>query len=147
MDSPAVNGLFRRLATHRFCQQSRPLQSAVSHQQWRQNSSGRPATPKRTPPPPPAPRERPRKDVKTTSESNWQQRTDTFPEDRGEEFRKYPTVTADSLRTRKERPRRVKMLMRDFIEDSLYNPHYGYFSKNVSIFSSGEPFELDQGRA
>jgi hypothetical protein len=36
------------------------------------------------------------------------------------------------------------MLMRDFIEDSLYNPHYGYFSKNVSIFSSGAPFEFNQ---
>jgi hypothetical protein len=144
MESPAVNGLFRRLATHRFCQQSKHLQPAVYHQQWRQNSTGRPTAPKHTPRAPPAPKARPRKDIKTTSESNWQQRTDAFPEDRGEEFRKYPTVTADELRTRKERPRRVKMLMRDFIEDSLYNPHYGYFSKNVSIFSSGEPFQFSQ---
>jgi hypothetical protein len=147
MESPAVNGLFRRLATHRFCQQSRHLQPTIYHQQWRQNSSTAQSTaPKQKPTPraPPPPRERSRKDVKTTSESNWQQRTDAFPEDRGEEFKKYPTVTADALRTRKERPKRVKMLMRDFIEDSLYNPHYGYFSKNVSIFSSGEPFEFNK---
>ena len=36
------------------------------------------------------------------------------------------------------------MLMRDFIEDSLYNPHYGYFSKNVTIFTPGEPFNFNQ---
>lgn len=34
------------------------------------------------------------------------------------------------------------MLMRDFIEDSLYNPHYGYFSKQVIIFSPGEQFDF-----
>ena len=36
------------------------------------------------------------------------------------------------------------MLMRDFIEDSLYNPHYGYFSKNVTIFTPGVPFNFNQ---
>jgi hypothetical protein len=38
------------------------------------------------------------------------------------------------------------MLLRDFIEDSLYNPHYGYFSKNVTIFHPGTPFEFDKIR-
>jgi hypothetical protein len=33
-----------------------------------------------------------------------------------EEFKKFPMVTAMDLRGRTERPRRVKMLMRDFIE-------------------------------
>ena len=43
-------------------------------------------------------------------------RTDVLPQDKSGEFAKYPMVTADQLRGRKERPRRVKMLMRDFIE-------------------------------
>ncbi|KAK4977306.1 hypothetical protein LTR28_007630, partial [Elasticomyces elasticus] len=34
------------------------------------------------------------------------------------------------------------MLMRDFIEDSLYNPHYGYFSKQVVIYT-GDPFDFN----
>lgn len=35
------------------------------------------------------------------------------------------------------------MLMRDFIEDSLYNPYYGYFSKHATIFNPGEPFDFN----
>jgi len=60
-----------------------------------------------------------RGDGYSRQESNWQQRTDLFPQDRSEEFKKYPMVTADGLRTRRERPRRVKMLTRDFIEGSF----------------------------
>jgi hypothetical protein len=51
-----------------------------------------------------------------SNESNWQQRTDGFPPNMSEEYGKYPMVTAKDLRGRKERPRRVKMLTRDFIE-------------------------------
>lgn len=36
------------------------------------------------------------------------------------------------------------MLVRDFIEDSLYNPQYGYFSKQVNIFNTREePFNFN----
>jgi hypothetical protein len=55
-------------------------------------------------------------EASSRSESNWQQRTDVFPLDKSEEFNKYPMVTADQLKGRRERPRRVKMLTRDFIE-------------------------------
>ncbi|KAF1810687.1 DUF185-domain-containing protein [Eremomyces bilateralis CBS 781.70] len=34
------------------------------------------------------------------------------------------------------------MLMRDFIDDSLYNPHYGYFPKQAVIFTPGAPFDF-----
>ncbi len=54
--------------------------------------------------------------LKKGSESNWQQRTELFSLDMSEEYRAYPTVTANELRWRRERPRKVKMLMRDFIE-------------------------------
>ncbi|KAL7620696.1 hypothetical protein AAE478_009691 [Parahypoxylon ruwenzoriense] len=77
------------------------------------------------------------------TESHWQQRTELFSLNMADEYKAYPTVTANDLRSRRERPRRVKMLMRDFIEDSLYNPHYGYFSKQVVIFSPGEPFDFN----
>lgn len=50
------------------------------------------------------------------NESHWQQRSDLFPQDMSEEYSKYPMVTADQLRGRRERPKRVKMLTRDFIE-------------------------------
>ncbi|KAL8714789.1 MAG: hypothetical protein Q9220_001302 [cf. Caloplaca sp. 1 TL-2023] len=45
------------------------------------------------------------------------------------------------LRPRRDRPRRCKMLMH-----SLYNPNYGYFSKQATIFSPGEPFEFNKIR-
>lgn len=132
MDSPAINQLFRSLARHQFCHHVRPIRPVT--QQWRAKSSeskiySRAKKQQGTP--------------KSSLESNWQQRTDHFPLDKVEDFKKFPTVTADGLRGRKERPRRVKMLMRDFIEDSLYNPHYGYFSKNVTIFTPGAPFDFN----
>src|ERR1700761_2865792 len=48
----------------------------------------------------------------------------------------YPTVTSQDLAQRTTPPTCVKMLIRDYIEDSLYNPHYGYFSKQATVFSS-----------
>ncbi|KAK4499056.1 hypothetical protein PRZ48_009568 [Zasmidium cellare] len=130
MDSSAVvlNRLFRQLATHRFCQHA-TRSTAAAPAQWqcqkRNSSTGT---------------------LKRDKESTWQQRTDHFPSDKADEYKRYPTVTSDQLRGRRQRPRRVKMLMRDFIEDSLYNPHYGYFSKNVTIFTPGEAFQFNRIR-
>ena len=54
----------------------------------------------------------------------------------------YKLVTANDLESAREPPRRVRMLVRDFIEDSLYNPHYGYFSKQATIFSALDPIDF-----
>lgn len=52
----------------------------------------------------------------------------------------YPLVTAQELATSRTkvtgpggRPREVRMLARDFIHDSLYNPDYGYFTKQAVL--------------
>ena len=55
----------------------------------------------------------------------------------------YKRVTSNDLEVFKHPPRRVKMLVRDYIEDSLYNPHYGYFSKRATIVTS--PKHIDFG--
>lgn len=47
---------------------------------------------------------------------HWQQRSPIISHDMTEEYKTYPMVTSRQLRTRTERPRKVKMLMRDFIE-------------------------------
>ncbi|KAK9448773.1 S-adenosyl-L-methionine-dependent methyltransferase [Limtongia smithiae] len=62
-------------------------------------------------------------------------------------FKKYPTVTSKRLAKLStnmkadERPRKLSMLTRDFIDDSLYNPKYGYFSRQALIYSPEKPFE------
>ncbi|KAI0531764.1 S-adenosyl-L-methionine-dependent methyltransferase [Xylaria digitata] len=160
MDSPIVIQLFRQLFRHPVCQSRRSLATTTTTTgtafgaPLQQHGRGR------------CVRERQRqrhsqckqqrrtmasRDIargeklsKKNNETNWQQRTEMFSLDMSEEYKKYPTVTANDLRSRRERPRKVKMLMRDFIEDSLYNPHYGYFSKQVVIFSPGEPFNFNQ---
>lgn len=54
-----------------------------------------------------------------TNESRWQQRTNILPQDRSKEFEEYPYITAQELKQRTERPRKVKMLLRDFIDGEL----------------------------
>lgn len=57
---------------------------------------------------------------------------------------KYPVITAKDSAKSKEMPRAAKMLVRDFIDDSLYHPNYGYFSKQAVIFSPETDFEFDK---
>ncbi|KAG5340289.1 hypothetical protein C0989_002305 [Termitomyces sp. Mn162] len=45
-------------------------------------------------------------------------------------------VTSNALECATEPPRGVQMLVRDFIEDSLYNPNYGYFPNQATIFNT-----------
>ncbi|KAJ7210443.1 S-adenosyl-L-methionine-dependent methyltransferase [Mycena pura] len=53
-----------------------------------------------------------------------------------EELASYRLVDANELEKGTKPPREVKMLVRDWIEDALYNPHYGYFPKQAVIFDT-----------
>lgn len=153
MDSPAVTQIFRQLfsqcASQCLARGARPaLAQAARTPQTQHRGKATKAAPR-------APR---LGEGETKRESRWQPRHTVSFNERDDEYKRYPMVTADELRVRRERPRRVRMLLRDFIEgmdtpigtvrssnrdtDSLYNPNYGYFSKQVVIFSPGEPFDF-----
>ncbi|GBB94872.1 hypothetical protein RclHR1_02430013 [Rhizophagus clarus] len=51
------------------------------------------------------------------------------------QYHNYPRLTARQTALRTAPPKEAQMLVRDFIDDSLYNPNYGYFSKQAVIFS------------
>lgn len=68
-----------------------------------------------------------------TNESRWQQRTNLLPEDRREEFAQYPYISMAELKKRKERPRKVKMLLRDFIDGA-------YSAAQCRCFLQGEVY-------
>lgn len=114
MDSPAVTRLFRQLFSHRAAQclarEGRPAlaQTARAPQiQHRGKATAAPRTTLRL------------GEGETRRESRWQPRRNAFPHEREEEFQRYPLVTSDMLRSRRERPRRVRMLLRDFIEGNV----------------------------
>lgn len=58
------------------------------------------------------------------NESRWQQRTSILPQDRSAEFAEYPYISIDELKQRTERPRKVKMLLRDFIDGKSTRLNY-----------------------
>ena len=55
----------------------------------------------------------------------------------------YRLLTAKDVQRNKEPPKRCKMLVREFIDDCLYNPNYGYFSTKVDIF---DPDSIRRGK-
>ncbi|KAL4872279.1 hypothetical protein BDV12DRAFT_152963 [Aspergillus spectabilis] len=131
MDSPLLTQLFRQLFRHPACQSVRPSPSSHSFRLSRSRQQYRPIT-----------RRTPFERKKPDDGNNWTRRGD-YPKDISAELKTYPLVTAKELRSRAARPRQVKMLTREFIDDSLYNPQYGYFSKHATIFSPGEPFDFN----
>jgi hypothetical protein len=66
----------------------------------------------------------------------WNYNYTSFNEKPSEEHIGYKLVNANALETGTTPPRKVKMLARDFIEDSLYNPNYGYFPKQATILDT-----------
>ena len=137
MDSPTVTQLFRQLFSHRASQclarggappSLAQAARAAQTQQHRGKATTAAAaaaaaaarttrTTTRT-----APRVG---EGETKRESRWQPRRNAFPHEREEEFQRYPLVTSDMLRGRRERPRRVRMLLRDFIEGSHHHRRSG----------------------
>lgn len=110
MDSPIVAQIFRQLFHHRppGCKGVRNLaglrnglrtSTIVSHQS-RFYVAGRPSSDRGM----------------KKNESRWQQRTNILHQDRSTEFAEYPYISIDELKQRTERPRKVKMLLRDFID-------------------------------
>lgn len=61
-----------------------------------------------------------------------------FVDKANETLASFPLVTAADLARHDKLPTQVRMLARDFIDNSLYNPYYGYFSKRAVIFSAGD---------
>lgn len=127
MDSPVLNQLFRQLFRHPACHSLRHSPSTFPRQTQSRTFFTRRSAAKRKV-----------QDAGTM----WTKRGD-YPKDISQEYRTYPQVTANELRGRRQRPKQVKMLTREFIDDSLYNPHYGYFSKHATIFTPGEPFDFN----
>lgn len=66
----------------------------------------------------------------------WNYNIAPFGSEPNDEHKQFKLVDANELENETTPPRAVKMLARDFIEDSLYNPHYGYFPKQATIFDT-----------
>lgn len=110
MDSPAVSRALRRLFSHETCSRQRfsalPRVAPVSGlKPWVRTESTS---------------SKPKRREGSTPDSDWHVRDDMLTPDKSKEFERYPWLTADELRGRRQRPRRVKMLMRDFIEGMAF---------------------------
>lgn len=66
----------------------------------------------------------------------WNYNASPFDGDLGNDLQLLRHVDANMLEKEPTPPHGVRMLVRDFIEDSLYNPNYGYFPKQATIFNA-----------
>ena len=66
----------------------------------------------------------------------WNYNSSPFDGKVSDDHRNLRLVDAKILGNETKPPLGVKMLVRDFIEDSLYNPNYGYFPKQATIFNA-----------
>jgi len=72
----------------------------------------------------------------TEPKDKWNYNASLFGGELSSDLRLLRFVDANTLEKEKIPPHGVKMLVRDFIEDSLYNPNYGYFPKQATIFNA-----------
>jgi len=73
---------------------------------------------------------------KLEPKDKWNYNPNPFDGTIEEDASQLQLVTANALEEHQKPPNGVKMLVRDFIEDSLYNPNYGYFPKQATIFDT-----------
>jgi hypothetical protein len=107
MDTPFANSLFRSLFHHRPCVRA-------AHAPSFHNASR--IIPRRT-------IFALRPDAKVAhAAGEWQQKSPFLQIDMTEEFKRYPMVTTLQLSKRRERPKRVKMLVRDYIDGGFSPP-------------------------
>jgi hypothetical protein len=103
MDSPVVSQIFRQLFTSpaRCClRHYTPVSLSTHTTSFSQRRTYALRRPEKEP----------------GGSSRWQQRIDAFPKNMSKQLKEYPRVIATDLKHRTQRPRRVRMLTRDFID-------------------------------
>lgn len=108
MDSTLASTVFQRLLSHQTCSKLRFHSSTASGRALLQRRYYRSS-------------KEDDGDDDSRQTSNWQMRSNIFPPDKLRDYERYPFVTSNMLRSRRERPKRVKMLARDFIEGIVIN--------------------------
>ncbi|KDE07443.1 hypothetical protein MVLG_02309 [Microbotryum lychnidis-dioicae p1A1 Lamole] len=105
--------------------------STTSPSSWERRSD---STLKTSPSTTTASSQRPDLRARSSREPRYNYVSNPFGDTPDPDASQYRLVTAKELASRRTPPRRVRMLARHFIDDCLYNPHYGYFSTQAVIF-------------
>lgn len=116
MDSPLVSSIFRSLFHHRACLLRRLPPASPQHHLHHLRRRGLNGVGIGVSSRSMSLSSRGGQKPKRITEVEWQPRSIEMYQDLAEEFETYPMVTAEGLVNRKQRPKRVKMWARDFID-------------------------------